>query len=132
MSHRKDLAAALLEEHALRPEALERARRDQQRTGRPLWSVLLDGGLCSEDAVFLALRRWSGAPALSEERLGGLRVPAELREAVPPDLAGLEGVLPLERSADGRRVALAMVDPLSEATQVRAALARQGVVEIHR
>lgn len=132
MSHRKDLAAALLEEHAVRPEALERARREQGRSGRPLWAVLLDGGLCSEDAVFLALRRWSGAPALSEERLSGLRVPAELREVVPPELAATEGVLPLERSPDGRRVALAMVDPLAEAGPVRAALSRSGVVEIHR
>ncbi|MCS6911805.1 MAG: hypothetical protein RMK29_20795 [Myxococcales bacterium] len=131
-AHRKDLAAALLEEHAVRPELLERARREHQRSGRPLWALLTESGWCSDDAVFLALRRFSGAPVVTEQRLSGMRAPAELISIIPTALAAAEGVLPLERSADGRRVALAMVDPLAEVPAVHAALAREGVAEIHR
>jgi hypothetical protein len=132
MPRRKDLAAALAEEHAVRPEALLRARREHERTGRPLWAVLIEAGLCTEDMVFLVLRRWSGAPVLEEARLSGVVVPAELRTVVPRELASEQGIVPLERSADGKRVAVAMVDPLAEVPALRAGLARQGVSEVHR
>ena len=132
LPHRKDLADALQEEHAVRAEAVERARREQMRSKRPLWALFLDGGLCSEDQLFRVLQRRGGASAVPEERLGGMLVPAGLRSVLPRNLAGDLGVLPLERSADGRRVALGMVDPLMDISALRTALSRVGVVEIHR
>jgi hypothetical protein len=134
MPTRKDLGAALLEEHAVRADALERARREHERSGRPLWAVLLDAGLLSEEGLFLILRRRSGAQVLGEDRLSSARVPAALRPALPSELAGELGVLPLsiEHIPEGRRVTLAMVDPLAEVPRLRAALARLGVVEVHR
>lgn len=134
MPPRKDLGAALLEEHAVRADALERARREHERSGRPLWAVLLDAGLLSEEGLFLILRRRSGAQVVGEDRISSTRVPAALRPAIPSELAGEMGVLPLtiERIAEGKRVSLAMVDPLAELPRLRAALARLGVVEVHR
>ncbi len=135
MSALKDLGAALLQEHALRADSLSRARHEQERTGRPLWAVLADGGECTDEVLFRALRRWGGGAVVSEEKLRGHTLSQELREAVPRELAEELGVLPLERSADGKRVALAMIDPLAslgEVQPVRLALARLGVVEVHR
>lgn len=132
MPQRKDLADTLLEEHAVQPDALERARRECERSGRPLWAVLLDQGLCTEEQIFRSLQHRGGVSVVPADRLSGLVVPSELLAALPRELAVEMGVLPLERSADGRRVALAMVDPLAETPRIRAALARLGVQEVHR
>lgn len=132
MSPPKDLVAFLLQEHAIRADLAERVRREHERSGRPQWLLLKESGQCSEDLLFRTLRRWGGVPGVAQERLSGLRIPQELQRVLPRELASALGVLPLMRTSGGKRLDLAMVDPLSEPSALRGVLVRIGVQEIQR
>ena len=58
---RKDLAAVLLEEKLLQARDLERMQRAASASGngRPLWSVVLETELTTEEGLFFLLaQRW--------------------------------------------------------------------------
>ncbi|HNI61780.1 MAG TPA: hypothetical protein PKW11_17700, partial [Pseudomonadota bacterium] len=111
---------------------LTRAQRYSEKSGRPLWFVLLREGLITEDQLFKLLESQLKLPELSDDQLDGVVVAPELKQAITARLAGHLGILPLERSTDGRRAALAMVDPTLDLTTLLPKLASHGVTEVRR
>ena len=71
-------------------------------------------------------------PDLSDDQLDGVVVAPELKQAITAGLAAHLGILPLERSTDGRKAALAMVDPTQDLSTLMPKLASHGVVEVRR
>jgi hypothetical protein len=128
----KELADIVEEAQLVAPAAIDRALRRAHDSGRPLWRVLLREGALCEDAMFEALGAQLRVPVLTDDQLVSVIVPDELKEAVSYELAQRLGVLPLERSTDGRRAALAMVDPTLDITPLWPALTPLGVVEVRR
>lgn len=131
-SHDQDLGDILLAARLIDEAALAQVRRDAQRTGRPLWRLLTRDNLISEDALFKALRQEVRVPVLAADQIKSVEVPDELRGALPPDVAQHLGILPLERSTQGQRAVLAMVDPTSDITPIWPALTKLGIVEVRR
>jgi hypothetical protein len=111
---------------------LARAVRYSESSGRPLWLVLLREGLLSEDKLFRLLEAQLKLPDLSDDQLDGVVVAPELKQAITAGLAAHLGILPLERSTDGRKAALAMVDPTQDLSTLMPKLASHGVVEVRR
>lgn len=128
----QDLGDILLAAHLIDEAALTKARRESMRISRPLWRILTRDSLVSEDALFRALRQEVRVPVLAADQLKSVVMPEELRAAMPQDVAQHLGILPLERSTDGRRAVLAMVDPTADITPIWPALSRLGVVEVRR
>ena len=128
----RDLAEILQDSQALRPELLQRAIRESQRLERPLWQLLLRESILPAETLFRLLRQAVRVPVLEEAQLEHVVVPDDLKLAIPPEQVIHQGVLPLERSTDGRRAALAMLDPTMDLTPLWPALARLGVVEVRR
>lgn len=128
----RDLAEILHDSQALRPELLQRAIRESQRLERPLWQLLLRESILPAETLFRLLRQAVRVPVLEEAQLEHVVVPDDLKLAIPPEQVIHQGVLPLERSTDGRRAALAMLDPTMDLTPLWPALARLGVVEVRR
>jgi hypothetical protein len=131
-SHDQDLGDILLAARLVDEGALAQARREAQRSGRPLWRLLTRDSLVSEDALFKALRQEVRVPVLAADQLKSVEVPEELRGALPPDVAQHLGILPLERSTQGQRAVLAMVDPTADITPIWPALTKLGIVEVRR
>lgn len=131
-SNDQDLGDILLAAHLIDEAALTKARRESMRISRPLWRILTRDSVVSEDALFRALRQEVRVPVLAADQLKSVVMPEELREAMPHDVAQHLGILPLERSTDGRRAVLAMVDPTADITQIWPALSKLGVVEVRR
>ncbi len=130
--HEQDLGDILLAAHLLEESVLAQARRDAQRKNCPLWRQLTRENLVSEDALFKVLRQEVRMPVLTPDQLKSVVVPEELRAALPHEVAQRLGILPLERSTDGRRAVLAMVDPTSDITSILPALNKLGVAEVRR
>lgn len=128
----RPLAEILKESELVPPAVLARAQRYSESSGRPLWFVLLREGLLSEDKLFRLLEAQLKLPDLSDDQLDGVVVAPELKQAITAGLAGHLGILPLERSTDGRKAALAMVDPTQDLSTLMPKLASHGVVEIRR
>jgi hypothetical protein len=126
------LGAILLAAHLIDDPTLARVRKECQRTSRPLWRLLTRDGAVSEDAIFKTLRQEVHVPVLAEDQLKSVVMPADLRKALPHAVAQHLGILPLERSTDGRRAVLAMVDPTDDITPLWPALTKLGVIEIRR
>lgn len=128
----RPLAEILKESELVPPAMLARAQRYSESSGRPLWFVLLREGLLSEDKLFRLLEGQLKLPELSDDQLDGVVVAPELKQAITAGLAGHLGILPLERSTDGRKAALAMVDPTQDLSTLMPKLASHGVVEVRR
>jgi len=122
----------LKESELVPPTVLARAQRYSETSGRPLWFVLLREGLLTDDKLFRLLEAQLKLPVLSDDQLDGVVVAPELKQAITGVLAGHLGILPLERSTDGRRAALAMVDPSQDLSTLLPKLASHGVVEVRR
>lgn len=128
----QDLGDILLATHIIEEPALAQARRESQRTGLPLWRLLTRDGQVTEDALFRALRQEVRVPVLAADQLKSVVVPPELREALPHRVAQRLGILPLERSTDGRRAAMAMIDPTADISPMWPTLTGLGVSEVRR
>ena len=128
----RPLAEILKESELVQPAMLARAVRYSESSGRPLWLVLLREGLLSEDKLFRLLEAQLKLPDLSDDQLDGVVVAPELKQAITAGLAAHLGILPLERSTDGRKAALAMVDPTQDLSTLMPKLASHGVVEVRR
>lgn len=118
MPPRKDLGSILVDENAIGQKDLERVERDRKESGRPLWRLLIEHGLSTEDELFFVLAQRFGAPVLAEEVIAEAKMPAaeNLRRALPREQAIAGGILPIDYSTDGRRVTVVMVDPSDEHT----------------
>ncbi len=128
----RELSEIIQEAQLVRADVLQRAQRNAKHLQEPLWRLLLREGLLSDDQLFRTLKQYVRVPVLAEEHLENVVVPPELREAVAPRLAQQLGVLPLERSTDGRRAALAMIDPTLDLSPLWPALHKLGVAEVRR
>lgn len=128
----RELSEIIQEAQLVRADVLQRAQRNAKQLQEPLWRLLLREGLLSDDQLFRALKQYVRVPVLAEEHLENVVVPPELREAVAPRLAQQLGILPLERSTDGRRAALAMIDPTLDLSPLWPALHKLGVAEVRR
>ncbi len=128
----RPLVEILKESELVPPTVLARAQRYSETSGRPLWFVLLREGLLTDDKLFRVLESQLKLPVLSDDQLDGVVVAPELKQAITAVLAGHLGILPLERSTDGRRAALAMVDPSQDLSTLLPKLASHGVVEVRR
>lgn len=132
MKDANDLADIAEEAQLVSREKMDRALQLSHETGRPLWRILLREGMATDEALFKALGAELRVPVLGEDQLASVIVPPELKAAITYDLAQRLGVLPLERSTDGRRAALAMIDPTLDITPLWPALTPIGVVEVRR
>jgi hypothetical protein len=105
---RKDLAGVLIEEKILPARDLERMQRTHP--GRPLWVVLLDAELTTEEELFFLLaQRW---PVASEAVLEKVEAPDAARRVWSRAEASAHGLLPVE--IEGGRATVVMVDPSDE------------------
>ena len=128
----RSLADLLREAELVHKDVLDRCVRHSEKSGRALWFVLLREGLVAEQQLFRLLDEKLKLPVLEDDQLDGVVVAPELKQAITSVLAGHLGILPLERSTDGRKAALAMVDPTQDLTALLPKLASHGVTEIRR
>lgn len=128
----RELPEIIQEAQLVRADVLQRAQRNAKQLQEPLWRLLLREGLLTDEQLFRTLKQYVRVPVLAEEHLENVVVPPELRDAVAPSLAQRLGVLPLERSTDGRRAALAMIDPTLDLSPLWPALHKLGVAEVRR
>lgn len=127
-----DLGDILQAAHLVEPAKLAQLRAEAQKRGRPLWHTLTHDEVVTADALFRALRQEVRVPVLAADQLPAVSVPPELLKAVPAKTAQRLGMMPLERSTDGRRAGLAMVDPTDDITPLWPALTAAGVSEVRR
>jgi len=127
-----DLGDILLAAHLLDAAKLAQLRSDALKRGRPLWHTLTHDEVVTADALFRALRQEVRVPVLAADQLPAISVPPDLLKAIPPKAAQRLGMMPLERSTDGRRLGLAMVDPTDDITPLWPALSAVGVSEVRR
>jgi hypothetical protein len=127
-----DLGDILQAAHLVEPAKLAQLRGEAQKRGRPLWHALTHDEVVTADALFRALRQEVRVPVLAADQLPAVSVPPELLKAVPAKTAQRMGMMPLERSTDGRRAGLAMVDPTDDITPLWPALSAAGVSEVRR
>lgn len=127
-----DLGDILQNAHLIDSNKLTQARRDSQKSGRPLWHAMTQDEAVSADALFRALRQEVRVPVLAADQLPSVSVPPELLQAIPAKTVQRLGMMPLERSTDGRRAGLAMIDPTDDITPLWPALTAAGVSEVRR
>ncbi len=127
-----DLGDILQAAHLVEPAKLAQLRSEAQKRGRPLWHALTHDEAVTADVLFRALRQEVRVPVLAADQLPAVSVPPELLKAVPAKTAQRLGMMPLERSTDGRRAGLAMVDPTDDITPLWPALTAAGVSEVRR
>jgi hypothetical protein len=107
---RKDLATILAEEKILVARDLERLQRERAASGRPLWSLLLEAELATDEELFFILaQRWQVA---TESALEKVDVPEVARRVWSREEASAKGILPVE--IEGNRATVIMVDPSDE------------------
>ncbi len=107
---RKDLAAILVEEKILVARDMERLERERAESGRPLWSILLDAELTTDEELFFLLAQsWSVA---TEAALEKVELPEAARRVWSRSEALLRGMLPVE--IEGPRATVIMIDPSDE------------------
>ncbi len=113
MSQRPDLASLVVARKLATAQKVERAH---EHDDEPLWRGLIADKLLSASAIFALLRDHGKIPVVPVALLAS-HPPRELLEPILPKHDALRtGLLPLELSADGRRVQVAMVDPTDDAT----------------
>lgn len=113
MSQRPDLASLVVAKKLATVRQVERAREHEDE---PLWRGLIADQVVSASSLFALLRDHSKVPVAPASLLA-THPPRELLEPILPKRdALLLGMLPLELSADGRRVQMAMIDPTDEET----------------
>lgn len=127
-----DLGDILQSAHLVDSAKLAQLRGEAQKRGRPLWHALTHDEAVTADVLFRALRQEVRVPVLAADQLQAVSVPPELLKAVPAKTAQRLGMMPLERSTDGRRAGLAMVDPTDDITPLWPALTAAGVSEVRR
>src|SRR5690606_5850898 len=93
-------------ERSLQPRAVQQARVEAEKSGRPLEAVLIERGLVSRAAFFEALGSAAGVPAFD---LATGKIRFGDAQLVPRELAESKQLLPVDRR-DGRLV-VAMADP---------------------
>jgi Type II secretion system (T2SS), protein E, N-terminal domain len=107
---RKDLATILAEEKILVARDLERLQRERVASGRPLWTLLLEAELSTDEELFFLLaQRWQVA---TEAALEKVDVPEAARRVWSREEASAKGILPVE--IEGNRATVIMVDPSDE------------------
>lgn len=111
---------------------LAQLRSDALKRGRPLWHSVTHDEAATADELFRALRQEVRVPVLAADQLPAISVPPDLLQAIPAKTAQRLGMMPLERSTDGRRVGLAMVDPTDDITPLWPSLTAAGVSEVRR
>ncbi len=96
----------------LSPEDVAKAGAQADSTGRPLWEVILDGKLISEEQLAEAIARYTGVPYV---RLAVAAIEPQAVARLPEALAAKFACIPvkLEEKAVGHKQALvlAMVNP---------------------
>ena len=111
---------------------LAQLRSDALKRARPLWHAVTHDEAATADELFRALRQEVRVPVLAADQLPAISVPPDLLQAIPAKTAQRLGMMPLERSTDGRRVGLAMVDPTDDITPLWPSLSAAGVSEVRR
>ncbi|MCA9555951.1 MAG: hypothetical protein KC933_38355, partial [Myxococcales bacterium] len=106
--------ADLLRESGVLPEAqLARVLWAHAQSAAPVWQVVLEQTLCTEDHLFEAVARAARLPRLN---LRLARVERAATERVDPAWAEAQRIAPLWRDAARGTLAVAMVDPTDYAS----------------
>jgi hypothetical protein len=101
------LGELLLNEKLISPEQLDEALKSQALFGIKLGSSLVELGFITDEQLCRFLSRKLGVPAASPRAMSSIT--PEVLALVPEDLAAKYRVVPIR--ADGKKLALAMVDP---------------------
>lgn len=108
MEGKRRLGDLLVEVGMLTPEQLEKALREQKRSGERLGKVLTRLGYVSEKDILEVLEFQLGIPKVVVE---DYQLEPEVVRLIPESLARRHMAIPVRR--DGNRLLVAMVDPLN-------------------
>ena len=107
-SFKERLMEILLREQVIKKEDLERALKEQEKTGGPLSKVLVRLKLISEEDLTRILSEGLGLPLIDIARL---KIDPQVVELLPRDFAEKYHIMPISRMGDN--LTLAMADPLN-------------------
>src|SRR5262249_5076387 len=113
MSTRKDLGAILVEEQIISATDLTRAETQAKARGVPLWVLLIELKLISENEIYFLLAGRAPGRVVTDEKLDKMLVPEPLRKVFSRQEAERLGAFPIEQTAEGQTI-VAMVDPTDE------------------
>jgi type IV pilus assembly protein PilB len=103
------LIQALMEQHVLGSEQLDDIEEEHVRTGKSIREIILNLELISEDNLLAVIAENLGTKVIS---LPTLEIPPEVVRSVPPSLARMYNVVPVQREANSVTVAtFDMVNP---------------------
>ena len=102
------IADALIEDGVLQPAQLEEAMGQQKTQGGRLLKILLDHQYVTEQDMMVSMGRTLGAAPINLSRV---KIPPEIAELVPRDLARNHQLIPVARL--GNLLYVAMADPLN-------------------
>src|SRR5438874_3788810 len=102
------IADVLIEDGLLLPAQLEEAIEIQKKQGGRLLKLLTDKGYVTEQDMVISMGRCLDTPPVN---LSKLRVPEEIQDIVPKDMARAYKLSPIGRL--GNKLFVAMADPLN-------------------
>jgi type IV pilus assembly protein PilB len=124
------LAHLLLEEGVISKMQLQEAMEEHKRTGRPLFDILIDFELLTEDRLLELIANYLGTEVVD---LTSLDPPKDLIRALPASAARLYQTVPVGENPDGTLV-LAALDALNPqvADELRFVLGREVHIVVAR
>ena len=108
MAERKKIGELLVEAGYLEPDQLRSALSYQRQWGGRLGANVVKLGFLDESQLVAFLSNRLQIPAVN---LKLLRVPDDIIALVPGDVAKKYGIIPLQQSADKKKIIVAMSDP---------------------
>lgn len=105
------LSELMLVHKLLTPRQLQEARRRQEEDGGELYQILIEGEMVPEERALTVVADYLNIPCVS---LRDFEADPQVVKALPAEMAARHRALPLgrERSQDGPRLYLAMLNPL--------------------
>jgi type IV pilus assembly protein PilB len=103
------LIQALIDQHVLGSEQLDDIEEEHVRTGKSIREIILNLELMSEDELLAVIAENLGTQVIS---LPALEIPPDVVRSVPPSLARMYNVVPVQRESNSVTVAtFDMVNP---------------------
>lgn len=102
------IADTMIEDHVLLPSQLQEVLAEQKTQGGRLLKLLVDKSYVTEQDLMVSMGRTLGTPPINLSRM---KVPKEVGDLVPRDLAKNQQLLPVARL--GNILYVAMADPLN-------------------
>lgn len=124
---RRKLGELLVAMHATSQAQIDQALEVKRQRGGHLGDILLQSGAITEQDLATARGRQTGVPAITADKLGGLKVADQLLSALPEVYASAKRVLPVAYDPAQKCVTLLVADPrdATAVTEARVLIAAQ-------